>query len=171
MEAMISKQGAKISDEFTPIFELPGSRSLIPSAGPSGRDAARAGAGRGGRGPNTGGVGRPYGAVNLQQRFLFPEGGRGGSDGRGAPAGKAVTVTITPPSGPAINRGPNSLDDFYCGSVSPVVIKNHVITGGSGDDLDQPGYIESHDPETRRPGGSHEAWRHDLAASHSMMPR
>jgi alcohol dehydrogenase (cytochrome c) len=28
------------------------------------------------------------------------------------------------------------------------VIKNHVITGVSGDDLDIPGYIESHDPET-----------------------
>ena len=27
-------------------------------------------------------------------------------------------------------------------------MKNHVITGVSGDDLDIPGYIESHDPET-----------------------
>jgi alcohol dehydrogenase (cytochrome c) len=40
------------------------------------------------------------------------------------------------------------LDLFYYGSVAPVVLKNHVITGVSGDDLDQPGYIESHDPET-----------------------
>ncbi len=40
------------------------------------------------------------------------------------------------------------LDQFYYGSVAPVIIKNHVITGVSGDDLDRPGYLESHDPET-----------------------
>jgi alcohol dehydrogenase (cytochrome c) len=40
------------------------------------------------------------------------------------------------------------LDQFYYGSVAPVVVKNHVIVGVSGDDLDIPGYIESHDPET-----------------------
>jgi alcohol dehydrogenase (cytochrome c) len=40
------------------------------------------------------------------------------------------------------------LDQFYFGSIAPLVIKNHVITGVSGDDLDIPGYIESHDPET-----------------------
>jgi alcohol dehydrogenase (cytochrome c) len=40
------------------------------------------------------------------------------------------------------------LDLFYYGSVAPIVIKNHIITGVSGDDLDQPGYLESHDPET-----------------------
>ncbi len=40
------------------------------------------------------------------------------------------------------------LDQFYFGSVAPVIIKNHVITGVSGDDLDTPGYLESHDPET-----------------------
>ena len=40
------------------------------------------------------------------------------------------------------------LDQMYFGSVAPLVIKNHVITGVSGDDLDIPGYIESHDPET-----------------------
>ena len=80
------------------------------------------------------------------------------------------------------------LDLFYYGSVAPVVLKNHVITGVSGDDLDQPGYIESHDPETgdlqvalvrgaaeKRRGGfglmaqrrSHEAWRrNDVAAGY-----
>jgi alcohol dehydrogenase (cytochrome c) len=40
------------------------------------------------------------------------------------------------------------LDQFYYGSVAPVVVKNHVITGVSGDDLDIPGYLESHDPAT-----------------------
>jgi alcohol dehydrogenase (cytochrome c) len=40
------------------------------------------------------------------------------------------------------------LDQFYYASVAPVIVKNHVITGVSGDDLDIPGYIESHDPET-----------------------
>jgi len=40
------------------------------------------------------------------------------------------------------------LDQMYFGTVAPLVINNHVITGVSGDDLDIPGYIESHDPET-----------------------
>lgn len=40
------------------------------------------------------------------------------------------------------------LDQFYYASVAPVIVKDHVITGVSGDDLDIPGYIESHDPET-----------------------
>ena len=40
------------------------------------------------------------------------------------------------------------LDQFYYGSVAPVMVKNHVIAGVSGDDLDVPGYLEAHDPET-----------------------
>ena len=40
------------------------------------------------------------------------------------------------------------LDQMYFGSVAPVVVKNHILTGVSGDDLDIPGYLESHDPET-----------------------
>ena len=40
------------------------------------------------------------------------------------------------------------LDQMYFGSIAPLIVKNHVITGVSGDDLDIPGYIESHDPET-----------------------
>ncbi len=39
-------------------------------------------------------------------------------------------------------------DQFYYASVAPIVLKNHVLTGVSGDDLDIPGYLESHDPET-----------------------
>ena len=37
---------------------------------------------------------------------------------------------------------------MYYASVAPVVIKNHIITGVSGDDLDRPGFLEAHDPET-----------------------
>jgi alcohol dehydrogenase (cytochrome c) len=40
------------------------------------------------------------------------------------------------------------LDQFYYGSVAPVVVKNRVIAGVSGDDLDIPGYVQSHDPES-----------------------
>ena len=40
------------------------------------------------------------------------------------------------------------LDQMYYASVAPVVVKNHVIVGVSGDDLDIPGYLESRDPET-----------------------
>jgi len=40
------------------------------------------------------------------------------------------------------------LDQMYFGSVAPVIMKNHVIVGVSGDDLDIPGYLESRDPET-----------------------
>jgi acido-empty-quinoprotein group A len=41
-----------------------------------------------------------------------------------------------------------NVDQMYFGSVPPVIIKNHVILGFSGDDMDIPGYIESVDPET-----------------------
>jgi alcohol dehydrogenase (cytochrome c) len=40
------------------------------------------------------------------------------------------------------------LDEFYYGSVAPVIIRNHVIVGVSGDDLDRPGYVSSYDPES-----------------------
>jgi alcohol dehydrogenase (cytochrome c) len=40
------------------------------------------------------------------------------------------------------------LDRFYTATVAPVIIRNHVIVGVSGDDLDIPGYLESRDPET-----------------------
>jgi alcohol dehydrogenase (cytochrome c) len=40
------------------------------------------------------------------------------------------------------------LELFYYGSVAPVIVKNHVIAGVSGDDLDVPGYLEAHDPVT-----------------------
>jgi alcohol dehydrogenase (cytochrome c) len=40
------------------------------------------------------------------------------------------------------------LDQLYYASVAPIVVKNHVLVGVSGDDLDIPGYLESRDPET-----------------------
>ena len=40
------------------------------------------------------------------------------------------------------------LDRYYYASAAPVIVGNHVIVGVSGDDLDIPGYVESHDPET-----------------------
>ena len=48
------------------------------------------------------------------------------------------------------NRTICDLELFYYGSVAPVVVKNHVITGVSGDDLDVPGYLEAHDPGNGR---------------------
>ncbi len=40
------------------------------------------------------------------------------------------------------------LDQMYYASVAPVIVKNHVLVGVSGDDLDIPGYFEARDPET-----------------------
>ena len=33
------------------------------------------------------------------------------------------------------------LDQMYYASVAPLVVKNHIITGVSGDDLDRPGFL------------------------------
>ena len=41
-----------------------------------------------------------------------------------------------------------NLEQFYYASVAPVIIKNHVIAGVSGDDMDAPGYLQAHDPVT-----------------------
>lgn len=57
------------------------------------------------------GIGRRYDPVDIQQRFVFPRPGRGGR-GRG-PAGKAVTVTVTPPGGTPISGVLISIDDFH----------------------------------------------------------
>ena len=40
------------------------------------------------------------------------------------------------------------LEQFYYASTAPLIVKNHVIVGVSGDDLDIPGYLEARDPET-----------------------
>ena len=57
-------------------------------------------------------------SVNLQQALLFPGGGgRGGRGGGGrgaggAPSPTAVTITVTPPDGPAVTGDIVQLDDF-----------------------------------------------------------
>jgi len=40
------------------------------------------------------------------------------------------------------------LEQFYYASTAPLIVKNHVIVGVSGDDLDIPGYLEARDPES-----------------------
>jgi len=52
------------------------------------------------------GIGSRYDTATLQGRFLFP---RGGGRGRG---GKQLTLTITPPNGPAVTGVPVVFDDF-----------------------------------------------------------
>lgn len=57
------------------------------------------------------GIGTRLTPVNIQQRFIFPSpGGRGG----GAASGRsAITVTVTPPGGPAVTGVRLEQDDFY----------------------------------------------------------
>jgi cytochrome c oxidase cbb3-type subunit 3 len=57
------------------------------------------------------GIGGRYDAATLQGRFLFPRGG-GGRGGRGGGGGKQLTLTITPPNGPAVTGAPVVFDDF-----------------------------------------------------------
>ena len=40
------------------------------------------------------------------------------------------------------------MDNFYYASVAPVVVKDHLIVGVSGDDFDIPGYVQAHHLET-----------------------
>ncbi len=40
------------------------------------------------------------------------------------------------------------MNRFYNASVAPVIVKNQVIVGVSGDDMDNPGYLQAHDPQT-----------------------
>ena len=37
--------------------------------------------------------------------------------------------------------------EYFC-TMSPLVIGNHIVAGVGGDSLDQPGYLQSRDPET-----------------------
>jgi mono/diheme cytochrome c family protein len=59
------------------------------------------------------GIGGRFEPIDLQQRFLFPGGGRGGR-GRGAPASTAsvVKVTVTTPSGESVTGALLQIDDF-----------------------------------------------------------
>jgi cytochrome c oxidase cbb3-type subunit 3 len=53
------------------------------------------------------GIGGRYDPATLQGRFLFPRGG-----GRRGGGGKQLTLTITPPNGPAVTGAPVVFDDF-----------------------------------------------------------
>ena len=61
------------------------------------------------------GVGSRYDAFTLQARWLHPRGGRGGGrGGRGGAAStrSAITVTVTPSSGPPVSGTLDRVDDF-----------------------------------------------------------
>ena len=62
---------------------------------------------------NLAGIGGRFEPIDLQQRFLFPGGGRGGR-GRtgGPPPASAVKVTVTPASGESVTGVLVLLDDF-----------------------------------------------------------
>ncbi|MDQ1474737.1 MAG: hypothetical protein QOJ99_6217, partial [Bryobacterales bacterium] len=69
------------------------------------------------------------------------------------------------------------LDQMYYASVAPIIVKNHVLVGVSGDDTDVPGYFESRDPETgdlqwhwsvvpKKGEPGFETWPNEDAAAH-----
>jgi alcohol dehydrogenase (cytochrome c) len=70
------------------------------------------------------------------------------------------------------------LDLYYYSSAAPIIVGNHVIAGVSGDDLDVPGYLEAHDPDTgalqwrwyavpQKPGDpGFESWPNEDMAKH-----
>lgn len=61
------------------------------------------------------GIGGRFEPIDIQQRFLFPNTGRGGR-GRGraaGPGGQAVRVTVTPPDGQAVSGVLVQMDDFF----------------------------------------------------------
>jgi mono/diheme cytochrome c family protein len=57
------------------------------------------------------GIAKRYDPPTLQQRYLFPATPTFGD--RRAKSGKAVMLTVTPPSGPAVTGELDKLDDFY----------------------------------------------------------
>ncbi len=58
------------------------------------------------------GIGGRYEPIDLQQRFLFPGGGRGGRGRGGPPPASAVKVTVTPATGESVTGVLLQLDDF-----------------------------------------------------------
>jgi cytochrome c oxidase cbb3-type subunit 3 len=59
------------------------------------------------------GLAAKYETVDIQQRMLFPGGGRGGRGGRrGAPPASAVRVTVTPQGGAPVSGVLVFMDDF-----------------------------------------------------------
>ena len=67
-----------------------------------------------------------------------------------------------------------SLEMMYYGSVAPVVVKDKLILGPSGDDLDVPAYLEAREPGERRADLAlvrHAAERGRRRARHLAEPR
>jgi len=58
------------------------------------------------------GIAGRYEAIEIQQRFLFPGGGRGGRGRGGPPPASAVKVTVTPATGEAVSGVLLQMDDF-----------------------------------------------------------
>ena len=58
------------------------------------------------------GIGGRYEPIDLQQRFLFPGGGRGRGRASGPTSASAVRVTVTPASGDAVTGVLVQMDDF-----------------------------------------------------------
>jgi len=58
------------------------------------------------------GIGGRYEPIDLQQRFLFPGGGRGRGRASGPTPASAVRVTVTPASGDAVTGVLVQMDDF-----------------------------------------------------------
>jgi len=65
----------------------------------------------------------------------------------------------------------------YTSTAAPIIVGNHVLTGIGGDHLDNPGFLESHDPETgalqwkwfttpRKGEPGIETWPDEYAAAH-----
>jgi mono/diheme cytochrome c family protein len=66
---------------------------------------------------NLAGIGTRLEPIDIQQRFLFPNTGRGGRGGRGRGAAAApatvVRVTVTPPGGQTVSGALVQMDDFF----------------------------------------------------------
>ena len=62
------------------------------------------------------GIGGRYEAIDLQQRFLFPGGGRGGRGRGGPPPASTVKVTVTPANGEAVT-GMKTMDEVVSDSM------------------------------------------------------
>jgi mono/diheme cytochrome c family protein len=58
------------------------------------------------------GIAGRYEPIDLQQRFLFPGGGRGGRGRGGPPPASAVKVTVTPATGESVSGVLVQIDDF-----------------------------------------------------------
>jgi cytochrome c oxidase cbb3-type subunit III len=58
------------------------------------------------------GIGSRYDGFSLQARWLNPRGGGRGGRGGGPSAKAAITVTVTPPNGPAVSGRLDRIDDF-----------------------------------------------------------